>query len=412
MTQTDELEIRQAAGDEFRFVMPIYAFITILLGFVLLLAVMGLVEQGKAGWGALLALIGAGHIGLYWLNTRFPHRAGRWAFYYVAQTLLLLGMALIVRLNGVAVSLFESAAICLIGEALGWWGNSRRARWIGSFYVALVIVLEFLLDEPPFAIATTLSFLFQVAIVVVIMILFNRMAAAHDRALALAEELESANAQLAASAARIESLTRENERRRMARELHDTLAQGVAGLVLQLEAVKAHLAAERTTTAAGIVDRALDQARDTLAESRAVIDDLRTMPDDFEQEMGNLVADFGASNELDCRLTLELHGLALPAATLGHVQAVAREALINAARHAAASEVHVRVVGRGEMLALTVEDDGAGFDPNNVAAGRYGLLGMEERARLARGRLEIDTRPGSRTTVRLTIEDDLCKGDS
>src|SRR5690606_37880015 len=88
-------------------------------------------------------------------------------------------------------------------------------------------------------------------------------------------ELETAHRQLAAYAAQVESLTLSNERQRMARELHDTLSQGVAALVLQLEAANAHLQNGRHDRAAGIIDLSLRRARNTLAESRAAIDDLR-----------------------------------------------------------------------------------------------------------------------------------------
>ena len=66
-------------------------------------------------------------------------------------------------------------------------------------------------------------------------------------------------------------MTLQNERQRMARELHDTLVQGVAGYILQLEAIKAHLAAQRIERAAAIVEQAILRARTTLAESRAAI---------------------------------------------------------------------------------------------------------------------------------------------
>ena len=107
---------------------------------------------------------------------------------------------------------------------------------------------------------------------------FNRESSAREEAEALAAQLEAANAELAASSAQLKELTLVAERQRMARELHDTLAQGVAGLVLQLEAVKAHLGSERPERAAQIVDQSLTRARSTLADSRSAIDDLRADP--------------------------------------------------------------------------------------------------------------------------------------
>jgi len=91
----------------------------------------------------------------------------------------------------------------------------------------------------------------------------------------LLAELESANRQLTEYAARVEDLTIAAERQRMARELHDTLSQGLAGLILQLEAADAHLAADRPERARGILEQSMEKARGTLKEARQVIDDLR-----------------------------------------------------------------------------------------------------------------------------------------
>ena len=81
----------------------------------------------------------------------------------------------------------------------------------------------------------------------------------------LLAELETANRQLTEYAARVEDLTIAAERQRMARELHDTLSQGLAGLILQLEAADAHLAANRPERARGILEQSMEKARGTPA---------------------------------------------------------------------------------------------------------------------------------------------------
>src|SRR5207253_8922753 len=98
--------------------------------------------------------------------------------------------------------------------------------------------------------------------------LYMKEVQARHQAQALLRDLAAAQAQVAA-------LTLASERQRMARELHDTLAQGLAGLILQLEAVDAHLAGERPERASAIVRQAMGRARSTLSDARAAIDDLR-----------------------------------------------------------------------------------------------------------------------------------------
>ena len=109
--------------------------------------------------------------------------------------------------------------------------------------------------------------------------MYSRQADARVKAQELLAELEAANRRLTESADQIEDLTLANERQRMARELHDTLAQGLAGLILQLEAADSHLASGHPDRAQAIVQQAMTRARETLAESRRAIDGLRAGTD-------------------------------------------------------------------------------------------------------------------------------------
>ncbi|NNJ12450.1 sensor histidine kinase [Chloroflexales bacterium ZM16-3] len=285
-----------------------------------------------------------------------------------------------------------SAIICQIGEALGWWGNSRTALLLGLFYVSLgLTLLALLLDRAGFAAAAT-GMLINGGIVVLLMVLFNQQLIARERALDLAESLESANAKLAASAGKIEALTLQAERQRMARELHDTLAQGVAGLVLQLEAVKAHLGAGRSERASAIVDQALARARSTLAESRAVIDDLRSAPASLAEAIRETSDRFSQATGIPCQVDIILAADPVSHEVASHTLHILSEALANVARHAQATEVAITCGVAHGRLDLEIRDNGRGFDPQQeIGSGHYGLLVMRERARLTGGALTIET---------------------
>jgi NarL family two-component system sensor histidine kinase YdfH len=225
---------------------------------------------------------------------------------------------------------------------------------------------------------------------------------AHTRTQKLLRELEQTHRQLAEDAVRIEELTRVAERQRMARELHDTLAQGLTGLVLQLEAVKAHLVGGREGRALEIVKQAMGRARSTLADARSAIDDLRTSaipPTDLQRGLEEEARRFTAATGIPC--TTRFSSLSPMSSACGEaiLRSVA-EGLLNVARHARARQVWLGVTEQHEQLAIEVRDDGKGFDPEAVAGqGHYGLLGLGERARSLGGQLVLRTGPGEGTTL-------------
>jgi NarL family two-component system sensor histidine kinase YdfH len=192
----------------------------------------------------------------------------------------------------------------------------------------------------------------------------------------------------------------------MARELHDTLAQGLAGLILQLEAVKAHLVAEREERALEIVIQAMGRARTSLAAARSAIDDLRTetmTPTDLQHALEEETLRFTAATGIPC--TTQFSSLSpVPSACSESILCSVAEGLLNIARHAQASQVWVCVAQHDLELAIEVRDNGKGFDSTAVAQqGHYGLLGLRERARLLDGQFALFTAPGEGTTLRFFL---------
>ncbi len=384
---------------------PFYIFITLLLGSV---ATANAVMTWRDGAAALVwpsMLLFAAHIGLYWVNLSQFTRRRWWLFYYAAQATLIALLATLPYGVDSNATLAATLTITQVGEALGLWGNSRRALWLGFGYFALLSVLLALTVTRDKLLLSAAGVMLNGSFIVLLMVLYNQQLAERQKAEELAETLESANAQLAAYAAQNAALTLQAERQRMARELHDTLAQGVAGLVLQLEAVKAHLAAGRDERAAAIVDQALGRARSTLAESRAAIDDLRSPTRDLATAITERSERFTHATGTPCTVEMDAGDSdALPAEVAGHVLAVLDEALANVARHAAATQATVRLARDIGDWTLTVCDDGRGFDPAQATpAGHYGLLGMHERARLIGGSVTVTSAVGQGTCVRLVV---------
>lgn len=390
--------------------MSIYIFITLLLGGLGGVGFYTLWQQNLPLWALASGVFVLLHIGLHWLYL-WKYNDPNWFLpYYGLQTALMLAIVLLPNRNDFGIGFLGSAGITMIGEALGIWGNSRRAAVIGLFYAVFLIGSLFVFLDFAEAQRYLPAYLINGGIIVVILVVLNRESQEREKAESLASMLEKANGKLEANAAEIEALTLVAERQRMARELHDTLAQGVAGLVLQLEAVKAHLGAKRDERAAEIVEQALARARSTLADSRSAIDDLRADPASLPETVRSRVKRFTTATGIPCTLELSMDSVAttengrlLPEETARHALHVLSEALANITRHAQATDVSVRFIVERQTLELVVRDNGRGFDPKTaVCTGHYGLLGMRERARLVGGTLAIKSEKGEGTTIHLT----------
>ncbi len=208
---------------------------------------------------------------------------------------------------------------------------------------------------------------------------------------------------------RFDALLRErlNERERIARDLHDTLLQGLQGLMLRFQAIANRLPADNPLR--GAVDDALDRAEAVIVEGRNKVRDLRSETSDLplERRISEMLET--AAQDSAARTTLTVEGTTRPLSrrAAGEASAIAAEALRNAHRHAAAQHVEIIVTYGLAALTLTIRDDGRGIDPDEVAAkrrdGHFGLIGMEERAVRAGGTLRISTRRGRGTEIVLTI---------
>ena len=222
--------------------------------------------------------------------------------------------------------------------------------------------------------------------------------------------LLAAHAAIAIENARLSERSRElsivEERNRLARELHDSIAQGLFGVALAAESAGELLA--RGDAAAGAqLERVQALARSAMEELRAVVFELRPASLEAEglaQVLRKHVDVLRRVSGSEIALSIASPPALGPAAA-GQVFRIAQEALQNALRHAGAGHIEVRLEDGGGQLALSVADDGRGFDATEagVRGRRLGLTSMEERAAELGGRLKIESRPGAGTTVRLEV---------
>ena len=197
------------------------------------------------------------------------------------------------------------------------------------------------------------------------------------------------------------------ERNRLAREIHDTLAQGLAAITMQLEAAEVHLGDDAgRLPVRDAVGRALALAQDTLQEARRSVLDLRAAPLEgrtLSEAVAGLVG--GLRGEAGIQAEFESVGVARPLAARieSGTYRIAQEAITNVVRHAGASRVTVRLAATPAELKLSVEDNGRGFEQSTVPEGRYGLVGINERARLLGGSMRLESSPGLGTRIEVRV---------
>lgn len=195
------------------------------------------------------------------------------------------------------------------------------------------------------------------------------------------------------------------ERNRMAREIHDTVAQGLTGVLLQLEGIQA----TQGTLPERIEEftvRAKEMARGALIESRRSVLALRPHQQDvsFVEELKRVPECIGR-NDVDWHVLASDEGRELPALVRHELLRIAQESTTNAMRHGAAKRIEIRFEGDAENWMLEISDNGCGFDPQQVGHSKgFGLLGMRERVLAIDGQIEIYSRPQEGTRVTVTVK--------
>ena len=197
------------------------------------------------------------------------------------------------------------------------------------------------------------------------------------------------------------------ERERIARDLHDTLLQGVASAYMQLDVANDRLPPD--SPAKPLVQRVLDLMKQVSEEGRNAIRSLRS-PDtggnDLEQVLARVQQEFPAQPSADFRIIVEGKPKALHPVIRDEVCRIAREAILNAFRHANAPSIEVEIEYAARTLAITVRDNGVGIDSKMLQTGReghWGLSNMRERAEKIGAKLNVLSRAGAGTEVQLSV---------
>lgn len=369
-----------------------FAAATVVLPTVLALAPGDLPTGDAVTAVALVAALAVWHWFLLvrdptWLERRVPAVA-----YWIGTT------AAVAVLTGIS----DVYTIALYGlfplafQTLVWWGTVP---------VAALAAVSF---ERTGAFAAgwgaVLSLLASTGLALLIAVVVHRVAVQSEERREALELLAATRAELAGTARRAGVL---EERQRLARELHDTVAQGFTSIVTQLEAAEQALD-DGTDAARPHVATAKRTARDGLTEVRRTVAALR--PDLLERASLDQALDRAARRwTAEYGVPAEVRVTGIPVAlhpdTETALLRTAQEALTNVARHADAGRVVVSLSYLGDTVTLDVDDDGIGFRAPAATGvdGGFGLPGMRERIVAVGGRLDVESTPGEGTTVAATV---------
>lgn len=195
------------------------------------------------------------------------------------------------------------------------------------------------------------------------------------------------------------------ERGRFAREIHDSLAQGLTSISLQLECVP-----DRIESAPDIarnhINRARDLIRDSIVEARRTIWNLRPLAlgeTDLATALRSITNQFNASGRIVFRQEIEGTPQPIPQAIENALLRIGQELLTNSVRHGSPSRVSTRLRYGPDWVTLIIRDDGSGFDVESRIGSGFGLTGMRERAAALDGSLTIESVPGQGTETSVTF---------
>ena len=198
-----------------------------------------------------------------------------------------------------------------------------------------------------------------------------------------------------------------DERTRIARELHDTLLQGVIGASMQLQVAGDHIPAG--SPGRPLFDRALQLMGQVIEDGRTAVHGFRSIEkesEDLAQAFERVSKELARQKPFNCRIAVGGHPFRLRADAHHEVYCIGREALVNAFRHAAATTVEVHLEYSADRLRLRLRDDGCGIDPEVLDGGReghWGLSGMQERAERIGAVLRIWSSKAGGTEVDLSV---------
>jgi signal transduction histidine kinase len=299
-------------------------------------------------------------------------------------------------------SINQTILVLLVPLIVVAWAYSRSGLilyCIGSAFFDFVISFLLLHHTSPIFLLVIPIIVFRTLLYAVIGIIINQLVSIQiDQEHKLFESYR----RLQEYALIQEQLATSQERNRIARELHDTLAHTLTAATVQLEAVSI-IWDNQPQKAQAMVKKSASMMREGLAETRRALHALRAGTLD-KSNLTHAIGDLAESLMGRFPVLIQVnavHSIGLPDASVEHgLYRIVQEALFNAARHAQATQISIDIETLGVYVLISIRDNGVGFQLHDVvAAGHFGLQGMKERAQQIGAELDIRSQVGYGTTV-------------
>jgi signal transduction histidine kinase len=380
--------------------------------------------QPDEGWGERLVTLALVALAAAWVLAMYTLRPRRWRSRTVPMVVYFVGL---LALSAVLTARsWPFVAFAVTGLVVAFIVLPTVLAFVGVFAASVVVyTAPGGFPEPTMAAVSGWLFIIvlQTALTGFFSFIGMKLMEEDKQRRELLERLEAAQEENAGLHAQLLTQAREagvlDERQRMAREMHDTLAQGLTGIITQLEATER--AAGRPEQWRRHLDEARDLARTSLSEARRSVQALRPEPLE-EASLPEALGELARRWSETATVELSFATTGAPRPLLAEVEMtlfrVAQEALANVAKHARASKVGLTLSYTDQAVLLDVRDDGVGFLAGQTGGnGRpgdgqgFGLEGMRQRLRRVAGNLAIESAPGDGTAVSASVPAIPAEGD-
>lgn len=202
---------------------------------------------------------------------------------------------------------------------------------------------------------------------------------------------------------RSQAAERANERERIARDIHDTLLQGMQGLVMRIQAIASRMQVPDPNRKE--LEQSLDRADALITEGKLRVHNLHLedSPADLHAMLQQVMMEMPFAADVERSVSVNGQARPVDVVVIREVREIVAEALFNAARHARAQTVTVEVAFGARSLEVAVADNGSGFESRRAAESGYGLLGMQKRAESIGASLTVESQPGAGTSIRMRV---------
>jgi len=285
------------------------------------------------------------------------------------------------------------------------WQYSLKEVMVYCFLITLLeSTPSFMMpgDEAVFRIISILTIVGRGLILIIVGWILNSLVSIQH---SQQQQLIEANQKIRKHAITIELLAQSQERNRLARELHDTLAHTLSGAIIQLEAIKA-MFNKKPKQAQAMLDQVLENTRHGLGETRKALLDLRSSELEtygLAQSIRNVVR--AGAERLDYRAEVHTRGKldGLPDEVNHCMYRIVQESIENVIRHSKAEHVQVLLKREPQAVHLSIQDDGVGFDAKEGNRPGMGIRGMRERVEMLNGEFHLETLPGKGTLIDVVL---------